>query len=589
MKANRQSGQILLLAIIVVGLITVNTVMIAGGSQTFFQSTNYTLQSTQAINLAEAGIDKAVASLNASGGGYAGEVETMLGAGSFSVSITTPTASTKLIESTGYIPSRANPKVKRTIKITAAKGVGASFNYGVQVGEGGFEMDNNSQINGSVYSSGNIIMANNSKISGDAFVAGGTAPSADQQSDCQSPNCTDFIFGKNVNGSDRYDAAQSFKPSASNYLNKIALKLKKSGSPSDLQVKILKDSGGVPDKNSVLSSGTLSASLVTDQYGFVDAAFSSAPYLAAGTAYWILLDSAPGSGFWYWSADGVQGYTQGSAVWSSNWQDNKPVWNNIALDLGFKTYMGGVITYIQGSPGVVVGGNAHAHTLTDLAVTGGAYYQSMQDVTAGSFHPGSDDPPIKTMPISQGNLDEWKDQAAKLGTYGGINSCVSVLGPGKYSGDVAITTNGCNVVVKDPVWIEGSLSLSNNSTLKLDSSYGATSGVAVVEKQITLSNNAKILGSGISGSVLTLISTYDSRSNGQTAISVSNSGNQGVMYAANGIIDISNSNSLKELTAWKVKLENGVIIDYDSGLSSVWFSSGPSGTFSLVRGTYQLK
>lgn len=588
MKVNKQSGQILLLAIVVVGLITVNTVMITAGSQTFSQSTNYSLQSAEAINLAEAGLDKATASLNTSGGSYSGEAETTLENGSFSVSITTPTANTKLIEATGYIPSKSNPKVKKTVKITASKGLGFSFNYGVLAGEGGLEMSNNSQINGSVYSNGNIVMSNNTRITGDAFVAGGTAPSADQESDCLSPNCTDYVFGKSVGGQNRYDITQSFKPSITNLLNKISLKLKKTNTPSDLQVKILKDNGGKPDKNSVLASGVLLASLVTTEYSFVDVTFSSAPLLISGTQYWILVDSVASSGFWTWSADGVQGYIRGNPAWSANWQATTPVWSNISLDLGFKTFMGGVITYIQGGGGAVIGGNAHANTLKDVSVTKGAYYQTKQNVTAGIFYPGSPDPVTQVMPISEGNIQAWKDLAGQHVYNGNITGCPSILGPGKYIGNVSFV-NGCTVTIKDPVWITGTLSLSNNAVLKLDSSYGASSGVVIVDEQISLSNNAKAIGTGVADSSLTLLSTFDSRTNGQTAISINNGGNESFVYAATGIIDLSNGNNLKEVTGWKVKLQNDVIVNYDTGLSSSWFSSGPSGSFSIIRGTYQLK
>ena len=47
------------------------------------------------------------------------------------------------------------------------------FFYGVQVGDGGLEMKNNSVVNGNIYSNGNIIGSSGAKITGDAFVAGG--------------------------------------------------------------------------------------------------------------------------------------------------------------------------------------------------------------------------------------------------------------------------------------------------------------------------------------------------------------------------------------------------------------------------------
>lgn len=585
-----QRGQVLVLALVIVGLVMVNTLVIISGSQLFSQNTNYTVQSSQALNLAEAGVDKAMASINATGGNYNGEPETFLGSGSFSVAITTPNATTKVIESTGFVPSKASPKVKRTIKITTSKGIGMSFNYGVQVGEGGLEMSNESRVNGSVYSNGNIVMSNNATITGDAYVAGGAAATADQESDCVPPNCTDFIFGRNVSGSDRLDVAQSFKPSVSNYLSKVSLKLKKYGTPADITVRIMGDNGGMPHKNNVLASGTLTANLVTGQYGFVDVTFTTSPYLTADTPYWIMLDtSSNNSNYWSWSADSLQGYTGGSAIWTSNWQAKNPVWNTIMADLGFRTFMGGVATYIQGSSGSSIEGNAYANTLQNLVVTGGAYYQTIQNVTAGSYNPGSPDPSPKAMPVSEANITAWKAAAQEAGVYtGDISSCRPQLGPGEYVGNVAFS-NGCTVTINDPVWITGNLSLSNNITLRLNPSYGAVSGVLVVDGVVTSSNNVIIAGSGTAGSFLMALSTYDSRTNGSVAIDVSNGGNAGVFYAPFGIVEIGNNNTLNELTAWKIELENGVTINYDTGLSSAFFSSGPSGAYSLVKGTYQLK
>lgn len=585
-----QSGQMLVLSLVVVAVVMVSTLALIGGSKLFYENTTYTNRSAQAVNLAEAGLDKAVASINATGGNYSGEAETILGDGSYSVTITTPNSGTKVIESTGFIPSKTNPKVKETIKAVVSKGVGISFNYGVQVGEGGLEMSNETTVNGSVYSNGSISMGNNAEVTGDVYVAGGTAPSADQQHDCVDPNCADFIFGRNVGGQNILDIAQSFKPSAGNYINKVALKLKKFGTPPDITVRLMSDQSGKPNKNNVLASGVLTANLVTSQYGFVEVTFTSPPYLVADTTYWIMLDtSANSSNYWSQSADSVQGYTRGQAKWSLNWQAGNPTWNSTTVDLNFKTYMGGVATSVTGSNGANIGGDVHANTLKDLTVGGGVFYQTIQNTTAGSFHPGSPDPPSQVMPVSDANIQAWKDQAQSSGVYtGNITSCQAQLGPGKYVGNISLNNN-CTITISDPVWITGDLTLNNGIIFKLNPSYGSSSGVIVVDGKINVSNNVKINGSGTAGSFLMVLSTFDSRISGILAIEVSNGGNSGIFYAPTGIAEIENNNHLNELTAWKIEIENGVTIDYDTGLAAAFFTSGPSGSYSLVKGTYQLK
>lgn len=588
---NRQEkGQMLVLAIIVISLVLINTVLIAGGSLLFSQNSNYTLGEAQATNLAEAGLDKALASLNAGGGSYSGEGETSFGAGSFAVTVTTLNASTKQIESTGYIPSKLNPKVKRTAKVNVSRGSGVSFRYGVQVGDGGLEMGNESQVNGSVYTNSNIVMSNNTRISGDVYVAGGTAAVADQQNSCVSPNCSDFVFGKNVSGQNRLDIAQSFRPSVSQVLNKVSLNLKKVGNPSDATVRILADVDGVPDKNSVLATSVLNSGLVTSSYGFVDVVFSSPPSLLANTSYWILVNTTSNSSnYWIWSADTLRSYTNGLSLWSSNWQSGNPNWTDPNLDLDFKAYLGGVDTSILGANGASIGGDAHAHRLQDLTISGGAYYQIKDNVQAGSLHPDSTDPAPQSMPISEGNINAWKDAAQEFGSNGIVNGCPARLEAGVYT---AITlSSNCSVTVNTPILITGNFTLGNNDTIRLDSSLQEAGGMIIVEGITTLGNSNSLFGSGTSGSYLMLLSTFNTQTDSESrdAISLTNSGNNGLFYAGQGSIYVSNSNTLREVTAWKLRLGNNVTVDYEQGLASSFFSSGPSGAFSVVKGTYQLK
>lgn len=592
---NPEGGQIFLLVLMALGVVLFTVLSVVGGAQLYYQNAAYSVDAERATAIAEAGVDKAFASLNSTGGSYSGEPETMLSPGSFSVTITSPNANTKVIESTGYIPSRENAKVKRTIKMSTAKGIGVAFNYGVQVGDGGLQMEENSRINGSVYSNGNIKMQNNSTITGDAWVAAGTQGTPDQQSDCLGTDCGDFLFGKLVNGKEHFDVAQSFQLNASYTVNKVAVKLKKFGNPPDLTVRILGNKRTYynrPNKNDVKATGTLYAGMVTSFYGFPEVVFANPPSLTAGQLYWLMIDTNPpnysytGPNYWSWSLDAMEPRRQAS--WVHDWAYDE--WTFVSGgELDFKVFVGGGPTSIEGTSGASIGGDAHANTLKNLTVTKGAYYQALQNVTAGSYHPNSPDPPAKVMPISEGNIAEWKGSAASSGVYtGNITSCRSELESGKYVGNVSFS-NGCIVTIKGIVWVSGNLSLNNNVTLKLDPAFGAASGVIIVDGQVDLSNNVKLQGSGTTGSFLMVLSTYNSQTSGLPAIDVRNGGNSGILYASEGIAKIENNNRLSELTAWKIELENGVIVDYDQGLASSFFTSGPSGSYSLIKGTYQVK
>ena len=60
----------------------------------------------------------------------------------------------------------------RKVKVRLSVSSGASFNYGVQVGNGGFLIENNASVRGNIYSSGAVIGANSNIIRGDVISAG---------------------------------------------------------------------------------------------------------------------------------------------------------------------------------------------------------------------------------------------------------------------------------------------------------------------------------------------------------------------------------------------------------------------------------
>jgi len=597
-----QSGQIFILAIGILLIVVVTTIVLISSAFTYSASSKYSVDALQANQLAEAGIDKAVAALNTSAGSYSGDVETTLGSGSYDVTVTTIDANNKIIQSTGYIPNKANPKTKRTIKIQISKGDGISFSYGILAGEGGFLMNGGSQIVGSVYSNNDINISGGARITGDAWVAGGTQPTANQQTECSAPNCVDYDFGKTISAQSRLDVAQSFRPTATQVINKVSLKLKKYGNPSNVTVRILADNAGKPNKNQVLASGILQANLVTNSYGFAEVGFTTNPTLTAETNYWIMIDtSSDNTNYWGWSQDSLSTYTRGAAFWSTNWQAGSPVWTSINGDLGFKVYMGGVITRIAGSGSSYINGNAYANTLTAdnssaLQIGNHAYYQTQSQITANGTncnggntycHPGSTDPQPQPMPISQANIDEWKDLADDQVHNGNLTiqwPCTTTLQRKKYVGNVTVQ-GGCNIQIESPVWITGQLTITGGSTVRLHPSYGISSGVIISDNKIDLNGGSKLLGSGTTGSYMTALSTYNSKST--SAIVVSGGNSSSILYAADGIIELNGGTNIREATAWRISLSGGAIVTYETGVANPFFTSGPQGSFSVVKGSYQ--
>jgi Tfp pilus assembly protein PilV len=598
-----QSGQTLVFALIALSIIIVAIVALLSGTLTLKQNSRYSLDSLEATSLAEAGIDKAVASLNKSAGSYVGETETTLGNGTYTVQVTPVDSTTSKITATGYVPNSQNPKSKKKVSIQIQRGDGMSFAYGIQAGDGGFLLSGGSRVNGSVYSNNDIQLSGGATITGDAYVAGGTQPIADQQVDCTPPNCTDYIFGKSVAGNNILDVAQSFKPLTTAPINKISLKLKKTGSPGNLTIRILTDNANKPNKNGFVTQGTLNASLVSTQYSFIDVGFTTNPSLTANTLYWIVIDTTSDTNnYWSWQLDSLSGYTRGSAAWSPNWQQNpNPTWTAVNGDFAFKTWSGGKINKLIGLGSSYVNGNAYANTMTAdnssaLQIGKDAYYQTESSIRVSGAscasnshcHPGAPDPQPVVMPVSDANIQEWKDFAGQNVQNGDVNigwPCNTPITSKKYVGNFTIG-GGCSMQMDTPIWITGNLTIGGGASLSLKNSYGSSSGIIVVDGVVNLAGGSVLRGSGTAGSYMMVISTNNSQGS-PYALDISGGNSSSILYAPYGAVHLSGGSNFREVSAYKIVMDGGAILTYETGVASPFFSSGPSGSFSVVKGTYQ--
>ena len=68
----------------------------------------------------------------------------------------------------------------------------------------------------------------------------------------------------------------------------------------------------------------------------------------------------------------------------------------------------------------------------------------------------------------------------------------------------------------------------------------------------------------------------------ENVMTIDNNATGVIYYASNGRIKFSNNAAAKEATAYGITLDNNAVITYESGLSSVSFSSGPSGGYDIV-------
>jgi hypothetical protein len=129
----------------------------------------------RSLQLAEAGINRALYELTKNAN-WTGIGETVLGGGSYEVMVT-DLGNSRLVEATGYIPSKANPRLSRTVRAIITDSPGAdSFRYGAQSGTGGITLNSNATINGNAFSNANIVCYSNARITGDASAVGTITP-----------------------------------------------------------------------------------------------------------------------------------------------------------------------------------------------------------------------------------------------------------------------------------------------------------------------------------------------------------------------------------------------------------------------------
>ncbi len=525
-----------------------------------FQVAGDSFNSKQTYFLAESSVEDVMYRINNSK--QVGTSESLvLGSATATTTITDLGSDKKEISSLADTSSH-----QRKVNLILSIGVGASFSYGMQSGVGGIDMSNNSSIVGSIYSNGPI--TGSGSITGSATSANSAALFADQSNGSGTPS-TNISFG---NANSTQDMAQSFQVSIDEVVNKSSLYLKKVGSPSNLTVRIVSDSSGSPG-TSTITSGTLSASLVSTNYGWVSVSFTTNPGLTAGTTYWLVIDGSTSSSNYYVLgassasyANGVGKIGQYSGTWSSTTPSD--------LDTFFQIYLGGLTGSISG---ISVGGSAYAHTVTGATITGTNYCQVGSNNNK-SCDTSRTDPVQVDMPISDQNILDWKDDALVGGTYSGnytVSSNVT-LGPKKITGNLLIDNNKI-LTMSGTIWVVGNLTVSNGGELKLSSTYGANSGVIVVDGTISINNNAKFFGSGNSSSYILAVTTSSSTS----AITVGNNAGAVILHAPDGTVTVSNGAGAKEINGKQISLDNNATISYESGLANLNFTSGPTGSWTV--------
>ncbi|MGB2762357.1 MAG: hypothetical protein WBC21_02345 [Minisyncoccales bacterium] len=244
--------------------------------------------------------------------------------------------------------------------------------------------------------------------------------------------------------------------------------------------------------------------------------------------------------------------------------------------------------------GLVVGdltentGDATVHTCKDSDIGGTLIYVSdgiNDNCNAGietKTRPNDIDP--LPLPIPDAQIDSWKNEASVNifnGDYIVGGGEAESLGPIKIIGNLEIENNA-TLTVTGTIYVVQDIITNNNTVVKLDAGYGATSGVIIADGVIDVKNGSTIQGSGIEGSYTMLLSTNSSLDSANPAIDVGNNAEGAVFYTSNGLISLRNNMKIREATGYKLYLYNNAEIEYEVGLQNISFSSGPSGSWKIA-------
>lgn len=341
--------------------------------------------------------------------------------------------------------------------------------------------------------------------------------------------------------------------------------------------------------------------LLSDYYEFVSAGDAN----NAIRKSYVELVVGDGASFSF----GMQSGTGGITFYNSSYVVGNVFSNGVIEGAGNFVY-GDVISAGAGGlfDSMHATGTVWAHAINNATIDKDAYYFAPATKTAtivgGNSYPGTPDQAAAPFPISDAKIDGWKEVISTTGTI--IASTSPQCSSGTYTIDTSTTLGNikieCNVILKKqgastvftfegPLWIEGNLDIEAGPSMVASSSLEVKSVQIIVDKESNRTTASKVtvnqatnFSTGNARSYIMIISMNESAELGgpEMAINLSQSATgKLVVYAPHGLVDISQSNSLKEITAYQIDLHNSAQVTYESGLANLLFTSGPGGGFTI--------
>jgi len=164
-----------------------------------------------------------------------------------------------------------------------------------------------------------------------------------------------------------------------------------------------------------------------------------------------------------------------------------------------------------------------------------------------------------------------------------INSGSAQLGPKKIQGNLTINSNA-SLTINGPIYVTGNFAMNSNAKLSLNQSFGSKGTVIIVDGTVIISSNAIIYPTSASPKGYIMIVTTNTSTNA-TEINSNSAG--GIFYALNGGIQINSNGHAVCVVGKQLTLNSNATLDYDIGLASSVFTSGPGGSWVAQPETWK--
>ncbi len=473
-------------------------------------------------------------------------------------------------------------------KLTQGRNIG--FEYGAQVGQGGFELQGGSGIIGNVYANGKIIGSNNSYITGTAVSANITDPVSITSNNIGVIDPSGAIsFGGNSTTTPQ-DIAQSFSISTTTPVSSIRILIKKTETPTgDITVRIVEDSEGKPGKIEK-TKAVIKSSTVTSTFNYINLSLDGVVSLTPNTTYWLVFDTETFANALYSLGANSNSYSEGGVIFSKDgWsQSNGGVWEslNIIQDTYFDIFVGGETGYIEN---MIIGsngeGDAWSYQVKNSNIAGQLYCLVGVENNK-NCNTTRQAPTQYPLTISDEDIASWKE----IATNNGATTTQSFSG-GNYTLDSTKITGDLNVSsqsvlsLNGPVYVTGDVNVSAGSVIQVNPSLSEKSIALVADGVIKTNSGGVFANSGAQNSYIMLVTTsmcpYDTNCSNQDAIHITGGSGAVILNAQKGSIVLEGGAQAKQVTGYKVLLNGGSTITYESGLIAPLFSFEGSNQWKL--------